>query len=82
MLFSSRSLIAGSITGTVAAITTKQGIFAVTPLTIAIGLNVINRQRFNQLSQKQVEHLQQLIQHNQDIFNGQVGVQLGVELRL
>jgi hypothetical protein len=61
--------IAGSITGTVAAITTKQGIFAVTPLTIAIGLNVINRQRFNQLSQKQVEHLQQLIQHNQESQN-------------
>ncbi|MGL5940732.1 MAG: GUN4 domain-containing protein [Waterburya sp.] len=63
--------IAGSIAGTVATVTTKQGIFAVTPLTIAIGLNVINRQRFNQLSQKQVEHLQQLIQHSQESENKQ-----------
>jgi chromosome segregation ATPase len=61
--------IAGSVAGTVAAVTTKQLIFAVTPLTIAIGLNAINRQRFNQLSQQQVEQLQKLIQQTQESQN-------------
>jgi hypothetical protein len=54
--------IAGSFAGTVAAVTTKQGIFAVTPLTLAIGLNVINRQRFNQLSQESQKKSQQQIE--------------------
>ncbi|MGL6337569.1 MAG: hypothetical protein ACRC80_00325, partial [Waterburya sp.] len=58
--------IAGSSVGTVAALITQQGMFAVTPITIAIVLNIINRQRLNQLNLKQVEYLQRLIQDAQE----------------
>ncbi len=40
--------LAGSALGTVAAVATKQAVYAAAPMTLALGLNIVNRRQFQQ----------------------------------
>lgn len=40
--------LAGSVLGTIVAVTSKQLVFAAAPLTVALSLNLLNRRRFQQ----------------------------------
>jgi len=44
--------LAGSALGTVAAVVSKQVVFAATPLTVALALNLANRHRFQQQTEQ------------------------------
>jgi chromosome segregation ATPase len=61
--------IAASVAGTIGSALSKEIIFAAIPLTITLGLNAIDRHRFQKLNQQQIEHLQNLIQQTQESQN-------------
>lgn len=61
--------IAASVAGTIGAAISKEIIFAAIPLTITLGLNAIDRQRFKKLNKQEIEHLQNLIQQTQESQN-------------
>ncbi|HBL59237.1 MAG TPA: hypothetical protein DDZ80_12180, partial [Cyanobacteria bacterium UBA8803] len=56
--------LAGSTLGTVVAAVTQQVVYAAAPLSLTIGLNLVNQQRLNQLHRKQTNAaIAQLHQH-------------------
>ncbi|MBE9126164.1 hypothetical protein IQ258_08345 [Coleofasciculus sp. LEGE 07081] len=67
--------LAGSALGTVVAVTSQQVVYAATPLTIALALNVVNRRQFQQQTQENTttaiteayQHIQNLHQQVQTL---------------
>lgn len=61
--------LAGSAAGTIATIASQQAVYAAAPLTLAMSLSFINRQRLQQQSQQQTDAIANMCQEVRSVHN-------------